>query len=73
MLPFPGLHVRLEFNVRWGTYSDVYIRETKLVLLGVPDEEDELAGAATDEEKVKKVWSIIGDDVTVRGCRRLGR
>ena len=23
VLPFPGLHVRLEFNVRWVTYSDV--------------------------------------------------
>ena len=23
VLPFPGLHVRLEFNVQWVTYSDV--------------------------------------------------
>ena len=23
VLPFPGLHIRLEFNVQWVTYSDV--------------------------------------------------
>ena len=48
-------------------------RETKLVLLGVPDEEEELSGVSTDDEKIRKVWSVIGDDVTIRARRRLGR
>ena len=31
VLPFPGLHVRLELDVRWDAYSDVYIRRCMMV------------------------------------------
>ena len=31
VLPFPGFHVRLEFDVRWDTYSAVYIRGCMVV------------------------------------------
>ena len=31
VLPFPGLHVRLEFDIRWDIYSDVYIRGCMMV------------------------------------------
>ncbi|ROT79895.1 hypothetical protein C7M84_001373 [Penaeus vannamei] len=48
-------------------------RETKLVILGVPDEGEDLAGATTDENKIRKIWSVIGEEVRIRGHRRLGR
>ncbi|XP_069972547.1 uncharacterized protein [Penaeus vannamei] len=48
-------------------------RETKLVILGVPDEGEDLAGATTDENKFSKIWSVIGEEVRIRGRRRLGR
>ena len=47
-------------------------RETKMVVLGVPDEAEDLAGAATDEQKIEKIWRVLGD-VRIRGHRRLGR
>ena len=31
MLPFPGLHVRLEYDVQWDTDSDVKIRGCMVV------------------------------------------
>ena len=48
-------------------------RETKLVLLGVPDEGVNLAGATTDGEKINNIWGEIGEEVRIRGHRRLGR
>lgn len=48
-------------------------RETKLVVLGVPDEEEELEGASTDEDKIRKIWGVIGKEMRIRGLRRLGR
>ena len=48
-------------------------RETKLVVLGVPDEGETLAGASRDEEKLKKVWEVLDEDVNIRSYQRLGR
>ena len=48
-------------------------RETKLVVLGVPDEEESLAGATSDNDKLRKVWSVIGEDIEIRSHQRLGR
>lgn len=48
-------------------------RETKLVVLGVPDEAENLEGAVTDEDKLKKIWEVMREDFKVRSHRRLGR
>lgn len=47
-------------------------RETKLVVLGVPDEGDELDEATSDNEKLRKVWSEVSENTRIRGHRRLG-
>lgn len=36
-------------------------RETKLVILGVPDEQEVLDEATSDTEKLRKVWSEVGE------------
>lgn len=48
-------------------------RETKLVVLEVPDETEELEGATTDDGKLRNIWDKIGEDARIRGHRRLGR
>lgn len=48
-------------------------RETKIVITGVPDENENLEGATAEEDKLQKIWSKVG--VTVEGVthRRLGK
>ena len=48
-------------------------RETKLVVLGVPEEDEMLQGAATDDDKLKKIWSTVEEPFRVSSHRRLGR
>ena len=48
-------------------------RETKLVVLGVPEEDESMEEATNDEEKLKKIWSVMGEDLRIRSHRRLGR
>lgn len=48
-------------------------RECNLVLLGIPEEQESLEGATTDEDKIQKVWTTIGSTVGVETSRRLGR
>ena len=45
-------------------------RETRLVVLGVP--EDNFDGVSTDNEKLDKVWSQIGETGSHLSCKRLG-
>ena len=35
-------------------------REANIVILGVPDENEALDGAVTEEEKIAKIWSEVG-------------
>ena len=37
-------------------------REANLVILGVPDEDEALDCATTDDDKLKKVWATMGVD-----------
>ena len=48
-------------------------RECNLVILGVPDDNEALEGATTDEEKVKKVWEKAGIVCDIKSTQRLGR
>ena len=48
-------------------------RECNLVLLGIPDGQESLDGATTDETKIRKVWEKIGSSTGVRTSRRLGK
>ena len=53
--------------------TDQKERETNLIVLGVPDTDESLDGATTDDTKMAKVWSAAGIRVPIRSCRRLGR
>lgn len=50
-------------------------RETNLVLFGVPDGQVALDGAFTEDDKIKKIFSVVDAEpgAVVRSCRRLGR
>ena len=48
-------------------------RECNLVILGVPEDNEALEGATTDEEKVKKVWEKAGIICDIKSTQRLGR
>lgn len=47
-------------------------RESNLVFLGVPDENESLDGRTTDERKVTKILEQIGVNENIRSHRRLG-
>lgn len=47
-------------------------RESNLVLLGVPDENESLDGRTTEETKVSKILEKIGVDENIHSHRRLG-
>ncbi|MPD04906.1 hypothetical protein E2C01_100617 [Portunus trituberculatus] len=49
-------------------------RETKLIVLGVPDEGESLAGDnGHDMEKLSKIWSELDEPFHIESCWRLGR
>ena len=48
-------------------------RETKLVVLGAPDENESLDGATTDEGKLSKIWNQLDEPFEIESFRRLGR
>lgn len=48
-------------------------RETRLVVLGVPDEQESLDGETTDEGKLQKVWHQLSETPIVESIKRLGR
>ena len=48
-------------------------RECNLVILGIPDDNESLDGAATDSEKLKKVWDAAGIQSEVKSWRQIGR
>ena len=52
---------------------DAEKRENKLVVLGVPDEQESLDGATDDKTKLAKVWESIGESCVVQAHQRLGR
>ena len=52
---------------------DRELRETKLVILGVPDENESLDGATTEDAKLAKVWDAVGESPAVVSHKRLGR
>ena len=52
---------------------DRELRETKLVILGVPDENESLDGATTEDTKLAKVWDAVGESPVVVSHKRLGR
>ena len=49
------------------------ICECNLVILGVPEDNETLEGATTDEEKVKKVWEKAGINCKIKSTERLGK
>ena len=44
-----------------------------MVVMGVPDDGESLEGETSDEGKLQKIWSKIGETVSVDSYRRLGR
>lgn len=48
-------------------------RECNLVLLGVPEEQESLDGAITENAKIQKVFATAGSTVGTRSSRRLGK
>lgn len=47
-------------------------RENNIIITGVPDENESLEGATTEEEKLNKIWSNVGVAVQEGTHRRLG-
>lgn len=47
-------------------------RESNLVILGVPDENETLDGGATDESKLRKIWEKVEVNEEIRSHKRLG-
>ena len=43
------------------------------MLLGIPEEQESLGGAATEDAKIQKVLTTIGSSVSARSSRRLGK
>lgn len=54
-------------------YIDRKERETRLVVLGVPDENEALDGETTDEGKLNKIWNVLEEPVNIKSHRRLGQ
>ena len=48
-------------------------REANLVVLGVPDYEEDFDGASSDESKLSKIWTKIGVGDVITTHRRLGQ
>lgn len=48
-------------------------RETKQVVLGVPEEEEVLGGAVSEEEKIRKVWNVMEEEFKICSHHRLNR
>ena len=48
-------------------------RECNLVILGVPDENESLEGATSDDDKVKKIWEKAGITCHIKSTLRLGK
>lgn len=48
-------------------------RETRLVVLGVPDESEALDGEITEEGKLNKIWSKLDEPLDIKSHRRLGQ
>ena len=48
-------------------------RANDLIVTGVPDENDSLDGATTEEDKLEKIWSKVGVHVVMQFHWRLGR
>ncbi|KAK8381159.1 hypothetical protein O3P69_008199 [Scylla paramamosain] len=46
-------------------YLDKKEREGNVVILGVPDDQESLEGATTDEEKLDKIWTAVAHPVVV--------
>lgn len=47
-------------------------RERNLIITGVPDEDEALEGATSEQEKIDKIWSEVGVREAVQLHRRLG-
>lgn len=48
-------------------------RETNLVVLGVPDEDEALDGATNDEDKLQMIWKATSAGTAIHSHRRLGQ
>lgn len=62
----------IEKQQQYLEHLDRKEREGNIVILGVPDEQESLDGAVTDEEKLNKIWLAVGVDGVAREHRRLG-
>ena len=63
----------LEKQQRYLEILDRKERQNNLIVTGVPDENESLDGATTEEDKLKKIWSKVGVHVEMQFHRRLGR
>ena len=48
-------------------------RETNLVVLGVPDENEAFDGETTDDGKLNKIWNVLEEPLNIKSHRRLGQ
>ena len=48
-------------------------RETILVVLGVPDADEQLEGDTADRQKLSRIWRVANVTAPIESCRRLGR
>ena len=48
-------------------------RENNIVVLGAPEDSEELEGAKNDTDKLEKIWAKLETNVTRVSHRRLGR
>ncbi len=53
-------------------YIDRKERENNIIITGVPDENMTIDGAASEEDKLNKIWSSVGANEVVQSHRRLG-
>ena len=47
-------------------------RECNLVLLGVPEDGENIGNATVDNDKIKEIWRVIGSSVNITSNKRLG-
>ena len=48
-------------------------RECNLVLLGVPEDGENIENATVDVDKIEKIWRVIGSSVNITSNKRLGQ
>ncbi|MPC72016.1 hypothetical protein E2C01_066308 [Portunus trituberculatus] len=70
----PEVNKQAEILAKQQRYLEILDRkeeENNLIVTGVPDENECLDGATTEEDKLKKIWSKVGGRVEMQSHRRL--